>query len=227
MRNAAPRSRSDTLPSHTALTVALVVAFGIAAVSLAMGSGFGETGVVERLSPVAYLAGAALLAVAALAHAALDRVTGLLGGVCLAVLAARELDWHKSDLLGSLTRSSTYVDPTRPLGLRLLAAVIVIGVLAVALVFAWRTLRELIRAKRMPRGPVSVGVIGSLAMLAFAKAIDGIGRKLSDIGVSLSETTLRWFFYLEETLELAGALGLLGAVVILAAITDPRTRRET
>ena len=231
MQSAAPRSLrharpAHALPAHAALTVALVLALGVAAFSLATGTGFGEASPVERLSPAAYLAAATLLVLAALAYSALDRIASLLGAACLALLAARELDWHKSELLGSLTRSSTYVDPDRPFALRVLAAMIVTGALAIALAFAWRTLREPLRAKRVPSGPVWAGAVGSLAILAFAKTIDGIGRKLAEFNLTLSDETLLWFLYLEETLELSGALGLLGSVVILAAATDSRTRRE-
>ena len=177
---------------------------------------FQESGPIEAMSALGYALAAAIVLVSLMMGrvAASAHLNALLCAILLGALAARELDMHKSELFGSLTRSATYVDPTRPVSLRLLAALLVLTFVGAAGMLAWRTWRAW-RTDRQAPDAVRNAAIGALALLAVAKSIDGLGRKLSDIGITLADRALVLVMYAEETLELAAPMILCACAVLL------------
>lgn len=210
------------------LLVGLVVAVSVAAVSwLAMGSGaFVEGSPIEVLSALGYLVGGAVVLFGALRCADRGpRVNAILGAGILFLLAAREMDLHKIEALGSITRSATYLDPTRPIGLRLLAALILVAAIALVIAFALRTLAPVARRPRNLIRAIPIALIGSAVLLGIAKAFDGLGRKLLGVGIEVGPAVKFLFVCVEETLELAAPVALC-AIAVLFAIDAGQARNE-
>lgn len=213
-----------------ALGIALVLALCAALRALLGPVAFAESGPIETASALGYGASALVCAASAFRPgtpregfpsraSTLDR---LAGAALLAVLCARELDMHQASPIGSLTRSASYVNPDVPLGWRLLTALVVLGMVAAAAAFAWRTLR------RWQRGELTLdrrmaSVLAAIATLGVAKGIDGIGRKLGDVGVAVGPRFEAAAMGLEESLELAAPLVLLA--VTLAMLVRPTRAR--
>ena len=175
---------------------------------------FDEGRAVETVSMLAYALASLLAAALACTVVGPTRFDAALGAVLLAALAAREADLHKTELLGSLTRTATYVDPTRPLALRALAALILLGVIVAALALAWRRLDRGGRRGLAPLRSNAV-VFGPILLLAVAKLIDGAERKLADAGIAVGPAVGSAFVRVEESLEALAALALCAAVFAL------------
>lgn len=219
-------------PAGVGLLMAMLVAL---AAWYGLGSnGFVENGPVERLTMLTYLASGVGIAAVLTLHGdwLASRLNAAIAASLLIVLAAREGDLHKTELLGSLTRTATYVDGSRPISLRIVAACIVIAVVAIGVAFAWRTLRPLVLRREWPGDPVTVGALLAAAMLAFAKLLDGAPRKLTDLSVLAPDWFVSGALYTEETLEAAAALTFYACLLEFAftrstaRASDPKARLE-
>ena len=215
------RARHALRASGPAVAVAGIVLAACLALLARRGAGaFVEGGPVELASALGYAAAAAACLVRARGPAGRDR---LLGAILLAVLCARELDLHKASPIGSLTRSSTYVDAATPLTWRLVAAGAMIAVLAAAIGLAWRSARRAAARWRdgdiaCDRGTACVAL--AVVSLCLAKALDGLSRKLSGIGVTLDVEIGALAVVMEESLELVTPALL--AVAALGALARAR-----
>jgi len=168
---------------------------------------FQEDGPVERLSVLMLLQGAACwFAVHGRAGWRDWQIPAI-----LLLFAMREMDFDKRFTDSGLLKRRTYTGEG-PLQLKLLGAAVI---LLTALV-VWRTLRR--------NGPgwwrglrqgsfQSHAVLLSLLLVVFAKALDGLGRKLLDVGIAISGALNARAGRVEESLELASWWLLILAIV--------------
>ena len=131
----------------------------------------------------------------------------------LLMMGGRELDLDKSLTSVGLLKSRLYLSAEAPVWERLLG-VVVLALLAVALVrLARRQGRGFLARLRSGSGP-EVAVLGGLLLAAFAKTVDGLGRKLQGFGIELGAGTARQVGTAEEVLELFVPLLFLAAVLL-------------
>ena len=220
----------------TAIGICLVLALCTLLGALFGAAIFAEGKAIETTSALAYGAAALTCAAIALRSASRDDAPShrivhdrLLGAALLALLCARELDMHRASPIGSLTRSASYVNPDVPLAWRLLAALAVLSVVAVAATFAWRAFGRW-RRGALPLDHRVAGVVAAVATLGVAKGLDGIGRKLGDVGIATGARFDAAMMGVEESLELAASLVLLAVAVGLFACptggtTPPEVQR--
>lgn len=143
----------------------------------------------------------------------------------LLLFAMREMDFDKRFTDSGLLKLRTYTGEA-PLQLKLLGAAVI---LLTALV-VWRTLRR--------NGPgwwrglrqgsfQSHAVLLSLLLVVFAKALDGLGRKLLDLGIAISDDLNTRAGRIEELLELAAWWLLVLAIARVPAGPAGREARLT
>lgn len=133
----------------------------------------------------------------------------------LLLFAMREMDFDKRFTDSGLLKLRTYTGDA-PLMLKLAGAAAILFSLWVI----WRILVRNgpgwwrgLRAGRFP----AVAVLLAMAMVVFAKALDGLGRKLLDVGIVLSDGLDRHAGRVEEVLELAAWWLLALAIARLPA----------
>lgn len=119
----------------------------------------------------------------------------------LVLFAMREMDFDKRFTDSGLLKLRTYTGDA-PLTLKLLGTAAILFSLWVI----WRILARngrgwwhSLRAGRFP----AVAVLLAMVMVVFAKALDGLGRKLLDVGIVISGNLDRHAGRIEEVLELA------------------------
>lgn len=226
-------TRSTPAVASAALGIAMVLALCAVLRALLGPVALAEGGLIETASAVGYGAAALVCAASAFRSGmpnegrtasafALDR---LLGAALLAVLSARELDMHKASPIGSLTRTASYVNPDVPLGWRLLTAVAVLGMVGAVAAFAWRTLRRWRQGELVPDRRMT-GVLAAVAALCLAKGIDGIGRKLGDIGIAVGPRFEAVAMGVEESLELAAPTVLLAVTLVILVRPTRKSRSD-
>lgn len=131
--------------------------------------------------------------------------------VILVLMTLREFDLDKRLTSEGLLQLRLYSGPS-PLSEKLIGAVFVLLILTCAWLLVVRTLPSWwkgIRSNFM----TSWLVLGAASATIFAKSLDGIGRKLSPLGVSLSSDFTTVAGKTEELLELVAAFALAMAVV--------------
>ena len=165
--------------------------------------GFKENGPVEIGAALAYLASALCVIAIGLSGRASSLRYALGAAVLLLTAFGRELDMNVRLVSGSMTRSAYYVDPNVPLLERLAVVVLLLSIAGVATYL----LREAWRGRFRKATVVVVGI--AVAILVFAKTIDGAGRKLESFGIELTATANDAFSAVEETAEFAAPLMLL------------------
>jgi hypothetical protein len=123
----------------------------------------------------------------------------------LFMLGLRELDFHSRFTSMNLTKIKFYLSQQVPIHEK----VIGFTVIALCLYAGYRLLRlegrrwwADLKARRACAFGVLFGVICALA----AKSLDGLARKLRDIGMVLDEQASNYATYVEETLEMGIAL---------------------
>ncbi|KIT15541.1 hypothetical protein [Jannaschia aquimarina] len=125
-------------------------------------------------------------------------------------LALRELDFDKSFLSEGILQLRLYTGDA-PLSEKAIGAAVVVAILATL----WANLRLLRHwgAGLRPRASWAWIVLASIAIVVVAKTLDGLGRKLADVGILISENADGIASLIEEWLELGFAAGLVLAVL--------------
>ncbi len=188
-----------------ALAVISLCFAGALAFSLALGERAlfytREGGMIENLTVVFY--GAVLLAGLFLVSRG-HKAAGLVALLSL-LMGLRELDAHKAFTTYGVFKTRLYVSPDVPLAEKLVAALVVVGLLVLvvlAIRASWRTLGD-------PRSAAGITLLGLGGFGLFLKGIDGLPRELADIGLALDPGVLAVSKAVEET-------GELGLPVLLA-----------
>jgi hypothetical protein len=141
----------------------------------------------------------------------------------LTLFALRELDFDKRFTESGIVKLRTYTGDF-PLGEKLLGAAVIALLAVVVWRLARRNLPGLWRGVRSGRA-WALAAVGGMGLAALGKALDGIGRKLGDIGVSISAQTVARAGMIEEAMELAAWL-LLCVAVSLTAVRAERPAGE-
>ena len=185
-------------PGLAAGIVALVVilAVGDPAVPL-----LAEGGVVETAT------------VAALAFAAAFAVLSGAGwsGLMIALLAMRELDWDKAFLHDGILKARLYTGDAPLVDKAIGAGIVLLSLLTLWILCrgGWRVFLTGLRQGRAWAWAIALGA----ALVAVAKTLDGLGRKLAGFGVDISAQLDASASGTEEILELAFAICLCVAVL--------------
>jgi hypothetical protein len=174
-----------------------------------------EDGVVEKLSALGYFA--CLLVMAFVggmrylhAHLPLAALVTLLG--------MRELDFDKRFTETGLLQSRIFTSAD----VALLERVIGIGLMLVLVVLAVVVIRRysVVLLRRLMRfDPAAIGVGLALTLMVLSKTIDGLGRKLQPLGISLTENLAFSAAVFEEVLELGIPVALI--IATLAYVKRP------
>lgn len=131
----------------------------------------------------------------------------------LAFCLMRELDFDKRFTSIGLLKTQLYFTDTAPLYERLIGIAVGVALVAVVLTLIVRHGRIQLR-RLLAFDPVAIGVFAGLALMGLSKAMDGIGRKLSDIGIDISEESVWMFDAVEEALEFGIPLFFLTAAIL-------------
>ena len=198
-----------TLPGWLALSILALAAIGVTdgAWRAAMGLGIGEGSPVELASALGYA-----VALAAVLSSPARPERWVAAAVILAAMGLRELDFDKRFTEVGLLKSSLYLGD-HPLWLKLLGGAVIAVILA-ALARLAGAIPAWLRALRAGEA-WAVLLAGGLAAIPAAKALDGLGRKLADVGLSISAEANARAAYLEETVEVAIPLLLAASAALL------------
>lgn len=208
---------------HKLMTGVVLVLIALIALTLSLTADkaralLSEGGVVETLSAAAYLIGVATL----FREGGRDFCRSHFYIPLLAVLLCmRELDFHNAFTTMSMTKSSFYVSAEVPMVEKLFVICIVLAVVAGGTLLAVRHWRDFIDGL-LNVDATAVAVAGAAACAVGAKTLDGLGRKLADIGVRIGADTQIAAFAFEEILELGIPLFISIAVFSYFSRDDER-----
>ncbi len=176
-----------------------------------------EQGIIERLSAAGYVLAAVLLG-ARIVRMQQPRRWPLV--IVLLAMAGRELDMDKLPFTKGLLKSRQYIGPDVPMGEKLISAALLIGLLLVVFLCLRRYGRAFLGGLMKGSAPAWYVVTGVFLIVA-TKSIDGIGRKLAPLGITVAQET-------ERTLSNYEEIGELGIVIafILAIVSIPRPRAK-
>ena len=171
-----------------------------------------EGGIVEKLTVFAYLAAAGLVLAAGAWRGNLTESFVL--SVPLSLLALREMDFHVRFTTMGIFKTRYYLAPE----VSYLEKIVVIAILAMLLwVGIWflRLFGHRFLASIRNLHPGAISVLIAASLLIFSKAIDGIARKLFDVGVEMRYEAMAIFHTIEEVCELGAPLLLIAAAATL------------
>jgi hypothetical protein len=170
------------------------------------------------------IAGYWIAALACLILAARGRGVRFHAGTTLLLflLGARELDWHKKFTTASILKLNYYFKLQVPAAERLIALVIVIGILAFSFYYIARYLPPLIRRLRSGDA-AAISVCCAVVILIFSKIMDRLVNILKDdYSLSIPIWLEKLQLSLEEPLEL-----LIPVLVILALYQSNLAFKQT
>ena len=140
---------------------------------------------------------------------------GLPVTILLAALAAREMDLDKAPFERGILSAAHYTGGA-PLWQKAVGLLIVAAILWA--LWRWaRGLRPTLAALRQGRGWAWALVLAVLVVVV-AKSLDGIGRKLAEVGITITRDTRALAEMAEESLELGFALLLVWCVALLPKV---------
>ncbi len=165
-----------------------------------------EGGVVETLSVVGY---AVLLGCLLVKRPIQPLKDTLFSAVVVVFLMFRELDFDKAFTTMGIFKSRFYKSAEVPGIEKLVAVVVIVGLLYVLVSLVRSYGKDVLRGMR--RGlPVQTGVVVALVLAAFSKLVlDGLPRKLGNIGLSKPDVIGTYHSTFEEVLELGIPIALL------------------
>lgn len=169
-----------------------------------------EHGGVELASALLYLWAAAVWIGL---HGRREALRGWQVPGALLLMSAREFDLDKSLTSVGLLKSRLYLSAEAPAWERLLGLA-VIGLILAVVVRLVRHQGRAFLARLRAGGRAEATMLAGLLLAAFAKSIDGIGRKLAGVGLDLGAGTVAAFGGAEEAVELMVPLLFLGAVLL-------------
>jgi hypothetical protein len=206
MRDTHDISRPATpIAAATVLAILLLLAFHRGASGL-----YGEDGPVEIGSALALLAAAAAFATAA--KDALRRFWQVPAALVFA--AAREFDLDKSLLSGGILKSRFYLGDHPAWEKAIGLALVSLALWTAIRLFRYGLPAALRAARAGAAWPLLA--VGALVAVVLAKGFDGIGRKLSPLGIDVPQALDGRLSRAEEWLELGAALAVLVAVMLYA-----------
>lgn len=197
----------------TVIVVITTLAIGLSLEHDAAKLIFSEGRLVENATVVVY----ALAIIVALAvkhpHLAMRCHTALI----LAIMAARELDMHKSFTTESMIKISYYSKPLDPVYIRVISACVVLTLLAFLLVYLKHLKGFFMDLWRGRAYAVTMAAV--LVILPVSKTFDSSPRMAKKfLAIDFPEELRLWLFLSEESLEF-----LMPVLILLAVVQFSRT----
>ena len=178
-----------------------------------------ENGIIESATVLAYLLCLGLM----VWMGGLDYLKKYHYAFLLVVLfMLRELDFDKKFTTMGVLKSKFYVSPVVPVAEKAIGAMVIALLIYAAVQSIRRHARGLVHGLRRDC-VVSLGILLVGVFLVVSKSLDGIGRKLNDIGIGISAQTSDVSAVIEEVLEFGIPLILMLAAV---AFFKNRAREE-
>jgi hypothetical protein len=132
-------------------------------------------------------------------------------GMALALLYMRELDWDKALVADGILKLRLYTGDAPPAD-KAVGLAVVGFIFVVILRLVRRDGPRLVAALREGRVWAWL-TVAAPPVAVLAKALDGIDRKLADVGIAVADNHQVWAVHVEEGLELGFAALLCGAVL--------------
>jgi hypothetical protein len=157
-----------------------------------------EGGIIESLSALGYFVCVAYM----LYRGSIDFAKRYHYLIMLVTLfGMRELDFDKRFTTMGILKSRFYTSDLVPLGEKLIGVVVVLLLLYVV----FRIIKD--HAPSFATGVKNrvswhLGALSVIGALVFSKSIDGLGRKLGDVGITVDPLIATYFGVIEEILEL-------------------------
>lgn len=168
---------------------------------------YSEDRLVENATVLAY--GVAVVVLLAWSRASWS--FRLHSALVVAILALRELDWHKAFTAESFMKITYYVRADDPLLVRLAAGLVLLAVVGILLGYLYRLSRS-VAALRAGQ-PYAYSTLAAAVALPVSKAMDSGARMIhKHVGYDTPDSVRHWLHLYEETLELAIPLVMMLAV---------------
>ncbi|MFP4033385.1 MAG: hypothetical protein ACLFTV_17665 [Desulfococcaceae bacterium] len=140
-------------------------------------------------------------------------------GTLLVIFGLRELDFHARFTTMGIFKSRFYISPEVPVLEKTIGAAVLLLLIGAMACVVKRHFRSFTRGvRRLEPGPFS-GLI-AIALLVFAKTLDGLPRKLDGLGLDSPEALEQFFWIVEEVLEMGIPIFML--LGILAEFPEDR-----
>ena len=125
----------------------------------------------------------------------------------------RELDFHKKFTTMGMFKSKFYLSSDVPIIEKLIGLLVVLLILYI-IITIFRNHSKDLWNKIKTFSPVHIGVVVTFLVLFFAKAIDGLSRKLGQLNITIEQQTSTNFEVIEEVLELGIPLLIMATLII-------------
>lgn len=137
--------------------------------------------------------------------------------ILIILFGLRELDFDKRFTTIGMLKIKFYFSDNVPITEKLIG-ILVIVIISYIIVSIIKNHLKAFFYKVSQAYPVHVGALLTFFVVLFSKSIDGIGRKLGDIGFFIKEQTSITFLVIEEVLELGIPLLIISTYFIYFSI---------
>jgi len=196
--------------------VAILVLVAVVLIFVRDQSLMSEDGPIEILSAAGYVVCIALMF--RLRHL----VSILPFVVTLLAMGLRELDMDKRPFTEGLLKSRQYIGDTVGPVERIVSLVILLGIIAAVVTLIYRHGRTFLAALKRANG-AALCVAGAIGLVVVSKSLDGLGRKLEPLGITITEAQNTYAGMIEETLELGIPL-MLGIAILAVPVALVQAR---
>jgi large-conductance mechanosensitive channel len=168
-----------------------------------------EGGVIEKLSVVGYLAAAMVMIV----KGGLPYIIKYFYFfIPVLLFAMRELDFHKKFTTMGMFKSKFYLSSSVPFTEKFIGFLVIVFLVYLIIKIINNHAKDFLRSLQA-FSAVHVGVALIFLTLFFAKAIDGLDRKLELLNITITEETSTTFEVIEEVLEMGIPLLIIATVM--------------
>lgn len=169
-----------------------------------------EGGIIETLSAIGYFV-AALFILLKGKWSYISRYYYFF--ILIILFGLRELDFHKKFTTMGIFKSKFYLSNSVPLFEKFIGLLVILLVLYMFVsIINNHSKGFFIKIKKI--SPVHIGLLITFFLLFFSKTIDGLGRKLAKLNISIDEQTSIYFNLIEEVLELGIPLLIIATLII-------------
>ena len=168
-----------------------------------------EGGVIETLSVVGYIIAGIVMIVKGGSNYIIKYHYFF---ILVLFFAMRELDFHKKFTTMGMFKSKFYLSSSVPV-IEKLIGLMVVALLIYVVVKIIKTHGKDFLQKLKIFSPVHLGVALIFLTLFFAKAIDGLARKLGQLDITITQKTSTQFEVIEEVLEMGIPLLIIATLI--------------